>query len=489
MRADEDGMPMNNAMAWRFDDWAREDISRQEGTYRLYEELAVGTTCAVHLGVLEGASGFRRPVAIKRLLRKLVGHRGLSEELRHEAYLASQVRHPNTIPVIDLVCERGEVYVVMEYVLGETLVDTFKEGERAPVDVAVAIMAGVLRGLHAAHIAKSVGGESLGIVHRDVSPRKILVGVDGVSRIIDFGGATSALNLGPARGTIEKVRYAAPEQLTKESVDSRADIYAAGVVLWELLTGERLFAHGGPQEALTARANLNLVPASRFNSQVPAAIDAALARALQWSPEDRYQTAEELANDLEAAVQPSGPARIGWYVERAAASAIESRRSLLDAMEADPPAASGARAIRLPKKPMTQRPKPPPEPARQAERIYPRAALAVVLGALGVVLVAALAMALARRHRPNAVSLVTPLPRLEANLASATPSVADPSLGPASVLAADVPQTSVGKPAPPALANAGAHAQSKESASNRARCAQPFFYDRSGIKRLKRSCF
>ena len=200
---------------------------RLVGRYEVHDRIAAGGMATVHLGRLLGAAGFSRTVAIKRL------HDGYAKDpefvamLLDEARLAALIRHPNVVPTLDVVAEDDELLVVMEYVEGDSVAHLTKlaqsAGQRVPVPFAAAILAQALHGLHAAHEARDKKGEPLGIVHRDVSPQNILVGVDGVARVLDFGIAKAASRAtstedGQVKG---KTAYMAPEQLQHGAVDRR----------------------------------------------------------------------------------------------------------------------------------------------------------------------------------------------------------------------------------------------------------------------------
>jgi len=211
--------------------------------YRLHHELGRGAMASVHLGTLDGPHGFQRAVAIKRPHSFVYEDPALVRMLIDEARIASKISHPNVVATLDVVAGEGDLMLVMDYVHGVTLAHLV-EAHKGPVDppVAVAVIVGVLHGLHAAHEARGSSGEPLGIVHRDVSPQNILVGADGVARLADFGVAKAAGRLHTTQeGRVKgKVAYMAPEQVRAEPLDRRADIWAAGVVAWEVLAGRRL---------------------------------------------------------------------------------------------------------------------------------------------------------------------------------------------------------------------------------------------------------
>jgi serine/threonine-protein kinase len=228
----------------------------------------------------------------------------------------------------------------MEYVHGETLARLSSGGdkERIPLPIATAIVCGALHGLHAAHEAKDDHGEPLGLVHRDVSPQNIMVGVDGVARVLDFGVAKAAGRLqSTAEGQVKgKIPYMSPEQLRGVEVTRQADIYAASVVLWELLVGQRLF------QAVDAASTLERVlfapiaaPCSLVPS-VPKAVDAVVMRGLSRERSRRYSTAKEMALALEAALPPASPSQVGEWVEARALEALERRAQQIAEMTSRP---------------------------------------------------------------------------------------------------------------------------------------------------------
>ena len=221
------------------------------GRYALYGEIASGGMATVHLGRLLGPAGFSRTVAIKKLHPQFAKDPDFSLMFVDEARLVARIRHPNVVPTIDVVSDDGSLLLVMEYVAGESLARLLRAARRAtgrvPQPVALAIVSGILHGLHAAHEATNDAGEPLHLVHRDVSPQNVLVAADGVARVLDFGVAKAAGRMVATReGTIKgKMAYMAPEQLRAEAIDRRADIYSASVVLWETLTTHRLFEAEG----------------------------------------------------------------------------------------------------------------------------------------------------------------------------------------------------------------------------------------------------
>ncbi len=310
---------------------------RTVGRYVLYGELAAGGMATVHFGRLSGAVGFSRTVAIKRLHPHYAKDPEFVTMFLDEARLCGRIRHPNVVPTLDVVSTEGEIFIVMEYVAGEAFSKLLKtagqKNQTVPPRIAATIISSVLHGLHAAHQTKDEHGRELGIVHRDVSPQNILVGSDGTSRVLDFGVAKAAGRIQSTRdGQIKgKIAYMPPEQLSGGAVSRQTDIYAASVVLWEALTGRRLF--DGETEALVlVRAIEGKVDRpSEFNSAIDPATDAVVMKGLAREPGDRYATARDMALAMEQTIGLASPYEVGEWVESLASSEMGRRaRSIAD---------------------------------------------------------------------------------------------------------------------------------------------------------------
>jgi serine/threonine-protein kinase len=256
----------------------------------MFAEIAAGGMAAIHIGRQRGPAGFSRIVAIKRLHAQFAKDPEFVKMFLDEAQIAARIRHPNVVSPIDVVATDGELFLIMEYVQGESLSrltrGASETGSRISPSIALTILSGVLHGLHAAHEARSERGEKLGIVHRDVSPQNILVGIDGVARVLDFGiakalGRSTTTREGQIKG---KIGYMAPECFQLGEVTRYADIYSAGVVLWETLTGERLFKADTDSQTLARILANEITPPSRFASEVSGALDAVVLRALHRDP-------------------------------------------------------------------------------------------------------------------------------------------------------------------------------------------------------------
>src|SRR4051812_39726612 len=296
-------------------------LPRTVGRYVLYGELAAGGMATVHFGRLSGPVGFSRTVAIKRLHPHFAKDPEFVTMFLDEARLCGRIRHPNVVPTLDVVTTQGEIFIVMEYVAGEALSKLMRTAGQKnilmPPKVAATIMSSVLHGLHAAHQTKDEHGRELGIVHRDVSPQNVLVGADGTARVLDFGVAKAAGRLQTTRdGQVKgKIAYMPPEQLSGAPVNRQVDVYAAAVVLWEMLTGRRLF-DGETEAIVLARAIEGTVePPSSHNAFLEPAVDAIVLRGLARDPEMRFATAREMALALEQTIGLASPSEVGEWVE------------------------------------------------------------------------------------------------------------------------------------------------------------------------------
>lgn len=272
------------------------------GRFLLVERIAVGGMAEVFAAVRPGDPP-GRAFAVKRMLPTLAEDEDLVRMFLDEARLQVQLDHPGIVPVHELGRIGSRYYLVMDYVAGRdlrALVDRFRAGgERLPVALAAHVAWRVADALDHAHRRRDAKGTELRIVHRDVSPANVLVGFDGLPRIIDFGVAQAAMRrrTGPdvLRG---KFGYMSPEMVRGLPVDRRSDVFALGVVLHEVLTGERLFT--GPSElAVMEKVRAcDVRPPSASNPSVPRALDAAVLRALAREPEDRFPWASDLRDAL-----------------------------------------------------------------------------------------------------------------------------------------------------------------------------------------------
>jgi serine/threonine-protein kinase len=314
---------------------------RVVGRYTLFGEIAAGGMATVHYGRLLGPVGFSRTVAIKRLHAQHARDPEFAAMFLDEARLAARIRHPNVVPTLDVVAQDGELFLVMDYVQGESLAKLIRASNEAkaaiPTNIVSTIVCGMLLGLHAAHEATDEHGEPLHIVHRDVSPQNVIVGSDGIPRVLDFGVAKAAGRMQTTReGQIKgKLSYMAPEQLNGLKIDRRVDVYASGVVLWETLTRRRLFTGESEGEIVTKVVTSNIDAPSKYAPSVPPALDAIALKALRRDPAERYQTARDMARDLEDAVAVASATRVAEWVEGLAHEVLAVRARSVAQIESE----------------------------------------------------------------------------------------------------------------------------------------------------------
>jgi serine/threonine-protein kinase len=486
----------------------------------------------VHVGRLRGEGGFGRTVAIKRLHPQFVHDPEFVEMFLDEARLVARIRHPNVVPTLDVVAAENELFLVMELILGESLAKLLrlarKSSSLVPLPITSGILTGALYGLHAAHEARDEHGEPLGLVHRDVTPHNILVGTDGAPRLIDFGVAKSFGQMHMTReGQIKgKIAYMSPEQIRSSGVDRRSDVYAAGVVLWETLTGRKLFQSEDDVSSVVMALDGVKVKPSALNPALPSGLDDVVMKALASDPAERFATAKEMALALEQVAPCASPHAIGAWVEELARVEVEKRQQVIAQLERSDafepaPRLSTISPLRRPSTPPPPDPPAPPAPepppqalAASVEHLAPPIASPEAvpgeesqMSALGITsepqpgrtpparrwLPLALVAAL------GALLLVgwfnrTPGEAGAASTAASSAPSAPPAIAPPPVTAS----TSAAPPeaAPPATASASASAASpaasaaprkppKNSDNN---CANPYKKGPDGILRIKPGC-
>ncbi|OJY20578.1 MAG: hypothetical protein BGO98_04620 [Myxococcales bacterium 68-20] len=320
------------------------------GRYVLYQPIARGGMATVHAARLVAAEGVSRLVAAKRLHPQYVDDPEFVAMFHDEARIASRIHHPNVVPVLDVILDGDEVILVQEYVHGVPLSYLYKRALRAnapiPMEIVLTVISGVLAGLHAAHEATDEMGEPLGIVHRDVSPQNILVSIDGHARLLDFGIAKARTSIHHTReGFFKgKLAYMAPEQFRVEPVRRTADLYAIGVLLWELVVNRRFYDGQGDAEFVRAVAlgsTLSPTQALEAGSEWISAerwaqvylLEPIIMRAMATAPEARYSSAAEMAAAL-AEIAPSAPVvDVAAWVRREGAEHLEKRQRILAAGE------------------------------------------------------------------------------------------------------------------------------------------------------------
>jgi serine/threonine-protein kinase len=362
----------------------------QIGRYALFEQFASGGMATVHFGRLDGAGGFSRVVAIKRLLPQLVQNEDFTQMLLKEARLAARVRNPNVVPTVDVVASKGDVLLVLEYVHGESLsalcrTQARERKEHIPVDVAVGVMLGVLAGLAAVHDATDEQGRALGLVHRDISPPNVMVGADGMTRVLDFGIAKALEHIEDSNPNRVKGKsgYMSPEQIRGERLTQRSDVFSAGIILWELLATRRLFTADVETERMQKILDGGYPTPSSFRPDLSSTLDAVTMRALELDPDKRFANCHEFASALEAAAPAASSRRIAEWVNDLAAEGLATRARMVAQVEtwstgvpdlplnSRPFAAEAAILMTPPPPGMTDPPPPvkvPPSPALPASK-------------------------------------------------------------------------------------------------------------------------
>lgn len=436
--------------------------SRKVGRYLVLDQFAAGGMATVHFGRFLGNEGFSRVVAIKRMREGLMGEGDARAALLDEGRLAARVQHVNVVQTLDVVAEGRELLLVMEYVVGESLDKVLKEASRqqlqVPVPVVVAIVAGALRGVHAAHEAKGQDGELLELVHRDLSPHNILVDVSGVPRVTDFGIAKARGRLTETQsGTLKgKLAYVAPEQIHGQT--SRAsDLFSMGVVLWECLALRRLFRGENEAERLSAVLRCEVPDIEG----VPPVVMAVARRALSRLPEGRFLTAIAMAEALEQACAPASSSEVARWMRRLVPSTLEARAERVRSLEQATPTAPVEATVVAPN-------------SRAA-----RASWWLPLGAVGL-LVVGLAAGFLLRREPEVVVESPPA-------VSPAPSSVVVSAPPTAPLLPEEPPV-VRDAGAPATVDAGVVTRPRPPPVKRPDCRVPWVLDSMGRKMYKVEC-
>jgi serine/threonine protein kinase len=309
--------------------------------YELVGEIASGGMATVYLARLGGVGGFQRFVAMKRLHPHLQGEKEFVEMFLDEARLSAGIHHPNVVAILEVGASPVGYYLVMEYVEGDTLARLLaraaSNGQRIPVPIALRIVLDSLAGLHAAHELKDDQGTLVNLVHRDVSPQNVLVGVDGIARITDFGVARASSRLSTTRvGQLKgKLAYMAPEQAQGDPIDRRADVFSAGVLVWETLASKRLFKADNEAATLQRVMHEPIPSLTRVAPHISKELASVVHRGLDRDPTKRFQTAAQFADAVEAAAGGrdgvADPRDLAAFVKATLGTEIEQQREAVRA--------------------------------------------------------------------------------------------------------------------------------------------------------------
>ena len=491
------------------------------GKYRIVFPLGQGGTADVFLAVAEGPSGFQKLVVVKVLRKSLASDADFRQMFLSEARLAARLHHPNVVQTNEVIEVDGAPVLVMEYLDGQPLSQVIVRGRKGDFTLAMQlrVLADALAGLHAAHELADFDGTPLGVVHRDVSPHNLFVTLEGHAKVLDFGIAKLERSLVETEvGTVKgKLRYMAPEHLAGDKLDRRADIYAAGVILWEALTGERMWKTASEQEIRMRVLAGDLPMPEAVRPDVPPPLARICRRALSRAPADRHATAQQLADELEAAMAELGLAAthrdIGAVVARLFADVrSETKRAIEMKL--------GRASMATPMAAVTGTGETPTGRASVEQANRRRLAIGAAVGAALIVV-----LALAVRRNSDGPAPAAAVAPVTSSPAATTPTQVAPAAKPQTNLTATSPDATA-RPDEGATAAAGAPKPARPGAGSTARpatrrpaghvsgmpinpppvvipapaaggapahapapdCAHPFFVDSDGIKRFRPEC-
>ncbi len=273
------------------------------GRYHLLGLLGEGGMGRLYIAERRGVQGFVKIVALKRILPHLADSPELRDMFLNEARIAARLEHPNIVATYELGEVEGKYFISMEYLPGEDLsavIGRCQGGQTIPLEIAAGLAQQVAKGLHYAHDARDGQGHLLGLVHRDVSPRNIFVTYHGGVKLLDFGMVRNPTGPKSVPGVFKgKYGYCAPEQLEGGRIDRRTDVFCLGIVLWECLTGARLFDTGNDIETINAVRSRRIERPSTLRREVPRPLEEIVLRALAREPAQRYQSAHEMSEELD----------------------------------------------------------------------------------------------------------------------------------------------------------------------------------------------
>lgn len=309
------------------------------GRYELVTRLAIGGMAELFLARERGIAGLERLVVIKRILPHLADQPSFVEMFTREARFVAGLSHPNVVQIYDLGHENNSYHIAMEYIHGSTLRELQLLAEEQGISfshsVSTSIIEQACRGLHAAHELRDMEGKPIGLVHRDISPHNLMCTTEGNVKLLDFGVAKAtegveATYSGSLKG---KFAYLSPEQCLHQNLDRRSDIFALGIVLWELCTGQRLFKRRTELEMMQSIIRGDVPAPSSIDPTIPPALERVIFKALAGDPRHRYETAEQMRQALLSACQksdlPTGDDQIAQFVSQIAGRYLDERRATL----------------------------------------------------------------------------------------------------------------------------------------------------------------
>jgi serine/threonine protein kinase len=309
------------------------------GRYRVVDEIGIGGMASVHLARMDGPGGFQKWVAIKRIHPHLIEDESFIQMFLDEARVAARISHPNVATVFELGKHEDTYWIAMEYLHGEPLREVMRRTEELgapmPPEIACRVIADAAEGLNAAHELLGKNGEKLNLIHRDVTPHNLFVTYDGTTKVVDFGIAKFSSRMSSTRaGTLKgKLAYMSPEQVQGEPIDRRTDIFALGVVLWELTTGQRLFRMDSDLDTLAKVQECNIPRPTTIVRGYPIDLEKIVMKALSKNRGERFKTAREFSRALQSLLMRRGlfiaSDEVAGYVQSIFADRIQKREAHL----------------------------------------------------------------------------------------------------------------------------------------------------------------
>lgn len=327
-----------------------ESYPQQFGAYQLVEKIGQGGMAEIFRAQTYGPSGFAKEVAIKRILPSLAHNEDFITQFLDEARIAGSLNHPNIVQIYDVGQVGDDYYIAMEYIKGRHLGQVIRKAidvtQYLPVPIAASIVNEIAKALSFAHLAKDPSGTPLNVVHRDISPQNVLIAFNGAVKLTDFGIAKAANRLyQTTAGVIKgKFSYLAPEQLTGAPASPGSDVFALGIVFWELLAGRRLFQANSDIKTIQLVQACKIPSLSRIRNDIPSSLEPILSKVLAPKPQNRYQQANELIYDLTNFINQQGTSAslhtIGNYMASLYPEESMTPSHATPATEADVPAIS-----------------------------------------------------------------------------------------------------------------------------------------------------
>lgn len=311
------------------------------GRYTIISKIAHGGMASLYLAKLEGAFGFEKFLAIKKIHPHLAEHEQFIRMFLDEAKIAALISHPNVVQIFELGEVDGDFFFAMEYLAGEPLVNIIKKLIELklppPYQLMSYIIARVAAGLHAAHELKDSEGKPIGVVHRDVSPQNIIVTYDGIVKVVDFGIAKARGRLGHTlTGELKgKLSYMSPEQIKGKDIDRRSDIFSLGIVLWEATTLKRLFKAESELITLEKITKGEIIDPKTIRPDYPEELRNIVLKALKLNPYERFQTAKEMEENLDQFIvnyttTPPTSGTLSQFMHKLFADEIKQKEELLE---------------------------------------------------------------------------------------------------------------------------------------------------------------